>query len=124
ASACIEVVTRINMSSAGHRGRAFIAAALLARYRGARGLGDASILRLLAPDVLGRAARIGALMRLGCTLAGVTPGVLPHCPVTLADGTLRLSPAPEAEPLMGEEVEKRLGQAAKAFGAAPQVASR
>ena len=123
ASACIEVVARINVSSAGHRGRAFIAAALLARYRGTRNLGDASILRLLDPGTLERAARLGTLMRLGCTLAGVTPGFLPHCPVTLVEGRLLLSPAPEAWPLMGEEVEKRLGQAARAFGVTPDIAS-
>src|SRR5690625_2037170 len=121
ASACIEVVTRINVSGAGHEGRAYLAAALLARYRGARGLGDAPILDLLEPETRQRAARIGALMRLACTVAGVTLGALQHCPLTLGDETLTLALDPEAAPLMGEEVQKRLNQAAKAFGVAPVV---
>lgn len=121
ASACLEVVTRVNVSSIGHRGRAYMAAALLARYRGPKNLGSAPILQLLDAASAERAARIGALMRVGCTLAGATPGFLPLCPVSLVDGTLRLSPTPGATRLMGEEVEKRLQQAAKAFGAKAEI---
>ncbi len=123
ASACIEIVTRTNVSGIGHPGRAFMAATLLARYRGARGMGHAPILSLLSAEASERAGRIGALMRLGCTIAGVTPGFLPWCPVVVDEATLRLSPAREAAPLMGEEVEKRLAQAAKAFGVKPEVAA-
>ena len=120
--ACVEVVTRTNVSSAGHAGRAFMAAALLARYRGPKWLVDEPILLLLSPEAAERAGRVGALMRLGCALSGTTPGFLPLCPLALADGVLRLSPAPEALPLMGEEVDKRLGQAAKALGAEAAIA--
>ena len=123
ATACVEVVTRINVSSAGHSGRAFIAAALLARYGGPKALDDEPIVLLLSPEAAGRAARVGALMRLGCSLAGATPGFLPQCPLELSDGALRLSPAPAALPLMGEEVDKRLGQAAKALSAKAEIAS-
>ena len=56
----------------------------------------------------------------------IEPGKRPHVTLTptlaLEDGRLRLTPAPEALPLMGEEVEKRLGQAAKMLGVEPQVA--
>lgn len=121
-SACIEIVTRINVSGAGHEGRAYLAAALLARYRGAKGVGDAPILELLSPESLQRAKRVGALMRLGCTVAGVTLNTLQHCPVALSDQALTLSFDTESAPLMGEEVQKRLNQAAKAFGVAPVVA--
>jgi exopolyphosphatase/guanosine-5'-triphosphate,3'-diphosphate pyrophosphatase len=122
ASACVEVVTRMHVSSAGHAGRAFIAAALLARYGGAKGLDDEPILLLLSPQAADRARRIGALMRLGCAISGATPGFLPLCPLALADGTLRLSPAREALPLLGEQIEKRLAQAAKALGAKGEIA--
>ena len=119
--ACVEIVTRTNVSSIGHAGRAFIVATLLARYRGAKWLVDEPILLLLSSEAAERAPRIGALMRLGATLSGATPGFLPFCPLQLADGTLRLAPAPEALPLMGEEVEKRLGQAAKALSVEPVI---
>ena len=62
------------------------------------------------------AARLGALMRLGCTIAGATPGPLGHVPVALEGGALSLAPQPGWEVLVGEEVEKRLAQAARQLG--------
>jgi exopolyphosphatase / guanosine-5'-triphosphate,3'-diphosphate pyrophosphatase len=123
ASACVEVVTRTNVSSAGHAGRAFMAVALLARYGGPKALQDEALLLLLSPEAAERAVRVGALMRLGCAISGATPGFLPLCPLALSDGVLRLTPARDALPLMGEEVDKRLGQAAKALAAKPEIAS-
>ena len=82
---------------------------------------DEPILMLLSAEAAERAAAVGALMRLGCAISGATPGFLPLCPATLSDGVLRLTPAAEVLPLMGEEVEKRLAQAAKALGAAAEV---
>ena len=114
---CLEVATRVNMSSAGHQGRAFIAAGLLGRYKGARkALADAQELALLDEDRRARALQLGAMMRLGCTISGAVPGYLPHVPLSLEDGVLTLKPARASQVLMGEEVEKRLSQAARARG--------
>ncbi|MEM0987463.1 MAG: exopolyphosphatase [Pseudomonadota bacterium] len=116
AKACIEVVTRVNVSGVGHVGRAFMGAMLIARYKGGRrAMTDEPALQLLDKAALDRAIALGAAMRLGATLAGATPGFLPLCPLVLEGGTLRLSPTPEAEPIMGAEVSKRLSQAAKAL---------
>ena len=68
-----------------------------------------------------RAAALGLLMRLACTIAGATPGHLTHCPLSLSEGVLRLSPWPKTREIMGEEVEKRLAQAARALGAAHEI---
>ena len=53
------------------------------------------------------------LMRLGVSLAGAMRGYLRHSPLTVEDGVLTLSPTPEARVFVGEEVVKRLTQAAR-----------
>ena len=123
-TACREVVTRVNLSSAGHHGRAFILAALLSRYKGGRrAVAEEPAMALLDSATLERARQVGTLMRLGCTISGAVPGYLTHCPLKLNDGVLTLAPTPSAEVFMGEEVERRLGQAARALGAESQIDS-
>ena len=115
--ACMEVVTRVNVSSAGHRGRAFIGACLLNRYKGGRkAMASEPAMALLTEAQLNRATQIGALMRLGCTVSGAIPKYLPQCAIAVEEGTLVMRPVAEARVFMGEEVEKRLTQAARAMG--------
>lgn len=117
ATSCIEVVTRVNVSGAGHRGRAYLGAMLLSRYKGGRkALAGEPAISLLNEDEITRAAALGALMRLGCTIAGATPGFLRRCPLTLEADTLVLEPLGDAATVMGEEIEKRMSQAARALG--------
>ena len=113
---CLEVATRVNVSSSGHQGRAFIAASLLARYKGGRkAIADAPEVRLLGEERLSRAMQLGALMRLGATISGAVTGYLNDTPLLLNGNVLRLEPVPTSKVLMGEEVEKRLSQAARAM---------
>ena len=113
-NACRDVVTRVNLSSAGHSGRAFMLAALLSRYSGARRTLEAEpVIALLTSESLLRARQIGTLMRLGATLAAGMPGYLRHCPVVMNDGVLTLDPTAEGRTFLGEEVEKRLDRAAR-----------
>ncbi|MEM7423440.1 MAG: Ppx/GppA phosphatase family protein, partial [Pseudomonadota bacterium] len=71
ARSCMEVVTRVNVSGAGHAGRAFIAACLLARYKGGRKATAAEpAMSLLSPAEVERASQVGALIRLGASIAG------------------------------------------------------
>lgn len=115
AIACLDVVTRVNLSSAGHPGRVFLMVSLLNRYKGGRKATDDSAVAqdLLGEDARVLAARVGGLMRLGCTLAGAHRGILPRCPLGRTDDTLILSPMDEVRSLMGEEVESRLRAAAR-----------
>jgi len=125
ATACIEAVTRVNVSSAGHRGRAFLAAFLLCRYRsGPRALTGKRVAELLSEAEQEHATAIGALMRLGCTIAGATPGSLPHVPLHLGAGNLTLKPDRRARIVMGEEVDKRHAQAARTLGVTPRIVAR
>ena len=124
ARSCIEVVTRVNVSGAGHRGRAYMAAMLLNRYKGGRKAMSAEpVIGLLNDEEISRAVAIGALMRLGCTISGATPGYLKRCPLALSSDELLLSPDADADVVMGEEIEKRLTQAARALGVAAKVVS-
>lgn len=121
-TACREVVTRINLSSAGHRGRAYLLAALLTRYKGSRkALETEPAIALLDEDSLLRARQMGGLMRLGATISAGMPGYLRQTRLTLADGILALSPTTEGESFMGEEVEKRLDRAARLLDARPVI---
>lgn len=116
ATACLEVVTRVNVSGAGHRGRAYIAAMLLNRYKGGKkAMAGAPEMALLSEEEITRAAALGALMRLACTISGATPGYLPLCPVTLEEDRLCLKASRSSRVFLGEEVEKRLAQAARAL---------
>ena len=118
ANACIEVVSRVNVSGVGHVGRAFMAAILLCRYKGGRkALAAEPAIKLLSEEQLQRAVTLGALMRLGATIAGATPGYLAYCPLRLFDGVLSLKPSRRARAVIGEEVEKRLSQAASTMNA-------
>ena len=120
---CVEVVTRTNVTGVGHRGRAFMAAALLMRYKGRRkALSNQPATKLLSENEIDRASQLGALMRLGATISGSTPGYLPQSPITLDEEALVLRPTREGRGLVGEDVEKRLAQAARAFGVTGQIA--
>ena len=113
-NSCLEAVTRPNLSSVGHAGRAFLGAALVGRYR--RGPAPAEMRALLLPVEAERAGQLGALMRLGCTVSGATPGLLAEAPMSVDDGKLTLRLGARARMLAGEVVNKRLGQAARALG--------
>ncbi|MEL7469427.1 MAG: exopolyphosphatase [Pseudomonadota bacterium] len=114
ARSCIEVVTRVNVSSAGHKGRVFMGACLLSRYKGGRkALQAEPAMDLISEDRRELAQQIGALMRLGAAIAGATPGYLSQCPVVVEDGALVIRPQDAARVFIGEHVEKRLVQAAR-----------
>ncbi|MEM9061526.1 MAG: exopolyphosphatase [Pseudomonadota bacterium] len=114
ARSCMEVVTRVNVSSAGHKGRAFMGACLLNRYKGGRKAMQADpAMTLISEDRQELAQQIGALMRLGAAIAGATPGYLAQCPVLVEDGALVMRPRQSARVFVGEHVEKRLVQAAR-----------
>lgn len=123
AKSSMELVTRVNVSSVGHAGRAFIGGCLLNRYKsGRKAMANEPVMTLVPERKQEHAVQIGALMRLGCTISGAVPGYLPLCPLSVEQECLTMRPAPEAEVFMGEEVEKRLGQAARALGLESQIA--
>lgn len=118
----LELVTRVNVSSVGHAGRAFIGGCLLNRYKGGRkAMAREPVMALVSERHQERAVQIGALMRLGCTISGAVAGYLPLCPLSVEEKCLTMRPADDAQVLMGEEVEKRLTQAARAMDLEPRI---
>ena len=119
----MELVTRVNVSSAGHSGRAFIGGCLLNRYKGGRkAMASEPVMTLIPNRKQERVVQIGALMRLGCTISGAVAGYLPLCPLSVENECLTMRPATEAEVFMGEEVTKRLTQAARTMGLEMRIA--
>jgi len=115
AQGCWETVTRTSITDIGHRGRAFLGAALVARHA-RKGANGAPAMALLDTRAAERALVIGHAMRLGAVLAGSAPGVLGAARLIDRDGTLTLKLRDPARALAGEEVDKRLALLARAMG--------
>lgn len=105
-----------------HPGRAFVAQAVARRY-GADGGGPlmAPAAALLDEETQARAERLGYALRLGATLSGGGPGVLPRTRLRSDDATLTLTLPPGTEAFGGEKVEGRLEALAQALGKQPRL---
>lgn len=117
ADGCWETVTRTSITDLGHEGRVWLGSALISRYksRARRRLEQLPEIGLLAEGELDRAERVGLGLRLGITLSGAAPGVLPHTSLVTEDDQLILEIDAEIRGYAGEEVEKRLSQLARAM---------
>ena len=119
AQGCWETVTRTSITDLGHRGRVFLAAALVARH--SRKGADGPAMALLDAGTSERALIAGQAMRLGAVIAGSAPGILARARIAAAGGRLTLRLTGRAGALSGEEVDKRLGLLARAMGLAPHL---
>ncbi|MBY8975479.1 Ppx/GppA family phosphatase [Rhodobacteraceae bacterium NNCM2] len=117
ADGCWETVTRTSITDVGHDGRVWLGAALVSRYktRARRELEMLPKVALLAEGELDRAERVGLILRLGITLSAAAPGVLPHASLEIAEDQVILELDDAIRSHTGEEVEKRLGQLARAM---------
>jgi exopolyphosphatase/guanosine-5'-triphosphate,3'-diphosphate pyrophosphatase len=102
-----------------HRERAFLAAALHARYGGADP-GDA-VRRLLDDERYADARRVGLALRLGNTLTGGVPGLLAGSRLGLENGTLTLSLGRKGGQRLGESVQRRLDALGRALGKKTEI---
>lgn len=117
ASACFATVTRANLGGVSHKGRLFMGAALMHRYKGAGDAHEAAAAVARLPEETRRAAEVvGRAARLGAMIAGSAKGMLAHCPLSVDGGALRLTFAPAAAELAGERVERRLRALADVMG--------
>lgn len=124
AQACFDFITRSNMAQLSHRDRAFLALALIYRYRTQTHEMDLDpYLGLLSPqqrdnvEILGRALRFGAMFMLRHPRADL-PARLHFDP---AARTLILTLRQEAQVLFSEAAEQRLNSLAKAMQAEVSV---
>ncbi|MEM6678213.1 MAG: Ppx/GppA family phosphatase [Pseudomonadota bacterium] len=115
--ACWEAATRVSLTDLGHAGRVCLATAVSARYRNGKAPSAETGLGVLAgAPALEQARAIGLGMRLGCTLAAATPGILTHCGLRGDGDRLVMRLSGPAREMAGEDVNKRLGQFARALG--------
>lgn len=100
-----------------HPGRAFVALAVFARYRGQAEDRAASVARrLLSEEAAADAVVLGRALDLAHTVSGGAPGLLASMPLSLADEKIHLSVSDDHRSLGGEMVDKRLNTLARARG--------
>ncbi|MEM7507436.1 MAG: Ppx/GppA family phosphatase [Pseudomonadota bacterium] len=123
AQGCWETVTRTTLTDIGHKGRVWLGAALVIRHkaRWRKRLDQMKTMNLLTETEVDRAVQLGLILRLGGTVAGHAPGILRRCKIMREGDKLVLSFEPGMEHLAGEEVEKRLGHAARALELEPEI---
>lgn len=110
-------IMRAPLLGMGHEARAQIALSVLHRYQG--GVDDTEaeeVANILPEEVYNRAREIGMALRLGEVLSGGLPGVMPSCPLTVADNHLALSIPEARRDFAGEVTETRLGKLAATRG--------
>ena len=102
-------VLRAPIPGQTHAERAWLAAALSARYGGAVTTPAPELIERLLPEEARLAARaMGLALRLGCDLSGRSPQLLANAWIKVEGGSLRLSAAPGyAGVLLGEQTRRR-----------------
>ena len=99
-----------------HAERAFLGAALSARYGGAATPALVAAFALLDEEARGAARAVGLALRLAYTLTGGVPGLLPGTSLKLTDAKLYLNLSSNHALLVGEAVQRRLEALGKALG--------
>jgi exopolyphosphatase/guanosine-5'-triphosphate,3'-diphosphate pyrophosphatase len=107
AEQALRSVLYMPVAGVDHRGRAYLAATVYARY-GGDGAGGDVLRRLLDDDALTAARRTGLALRLGYTLSGGVPGVLARNKVAIDGGALVLTLSRDGARRFGESVQRRL----------------
>ncbi len=121
ADMCFETVTRANMGGIDHAGRLFLAWAIRSRYSSGKGQEEASM--ALLPDAQIVTARsLGLAMRLGAMVSGAQAVMLQNTALMVDGDMLKLELRGTATALVGEVLEKRLQNLAKAMGLSPVLA--
>ncbi len=102
-------VLRAPIPGQSHAERAFLAAAVNARYGGGAATPEPeTIARLLNPDQQTAARALGLAIRLACDLSGRSPQLLANARIEVVDGVLVLSAAEGyADVLLGEQTRRR-----------------
>jgi exopolyphosphatase/guanosine-5'-triphosphate,3'-diphosphate pyrophosphatase len=105
-----------------HSGRAFLAAAIAARYGGdVHGDLAQTARALLDPASLRAAQAVGLALRLAFTLSGGAPSVLRECGLKLHDDAVVLMLPASGSVVIGDAVLRRLDALARGLGFAPQI---
>ena len=123
ADLAFEQVLRAPVAGQTHPERAFLAAAVFARYTSAPPDRLATILdRVLTGDQPARARALGAALRLACDLCGRAPALLAGADLLPEPGRIVLAGRPgRADLLLGEQTRKRLAMLAALLDTTPML---
>lgn len=122
ADLAFEQVLRAPVAGQTHPERAFLAAAVFARYTSAPPERTGPILaRVLSPEQQARARALGAALRLACDLCGRVPALLSAADLLPEPGRLVLASRGFPDLLLGEQTRKRLSVLAEGLGVRPEV---
>ncbi len=122
-SRSLTIISQASLVGVDHPGRIFLALTIFFRYEGPGTSGaPQDFVRLVDEEMLDRARRIAATLRLAYNLTAAMPGILPDIGLKAADGkVLQLTLPARLGDLMGEPVQKRLDALAELTGRKPQV---
>ena len=116
AEQALNTVLQVPFVGLDHPGRAFVALAVHARYRGRVEDRASSVARrLMSEEAAADAVVLGRALDLAHTVSGGAPGLLASMPLSLSDGAIRLRVSDDHLSLGGEMVEKRLKALARAL---------
>jgi exopolyphosphatase/guanosine-5'-triphosphate,3'-diphosphate pyrophosphatase len=122
ATGTFDQVLRGAYGGADHHERAVMASAVYHRYAGDDDFPEVKgVPGLLGAEGAVKAQQIGLAARLAFGLTGAIEGELPHAKLLLGKETLTLELPSSKKALLGESVEKRLGDLADAFGRKAQT---
>jgi exopolyphosphatase / guanosine-5'-triphosphate,3'-diphosphate pyrophosphatase len=116
----LNIIANAAFVAVDHPGRTFLALAVFFRHVG---LGDDElsphVRELASARMLDRARVLGATLRVAYLVSASMPGVLPHTPMLVQRGALRLKLQGRFSALAGERLFNRLRQLARLIGREP-----
>jgi exopolyphosphatase / guanosine-5'-triphosphate,3'-diphosphate pyrophosphatase len=116
----LNIIANAAFVAVDHPGRTFLALAVFFRHVG---LGDDElsphVRELASARMLDRARVLGATLRVAYLVSASMPGVLPHTPLVVQRGKLRLKLPGQFSALAGERLFNRLRQLARLIGREP-----
>ena len=116
----LNIIAHAAFVGVDHPGRTFLALAVFFRHIGLNNDELAPSVRELATArMIDRARILGAVMRVAYLVSAAMPGVLPHTPMRVERGKLRLRLKGRQAALAGERVFARLRQLARLIGREP-----
>ena len=116
----LNVIAHAAFVGIDHPGRAFLALAVYFRHVGLNDDELSPHVRELATTrMIDRARILGAVMRVAYLVSAAMPGVLPHAPLRVERGRLKLRLKGRYAPIEGERLFARLRQLARLIGREP-----
>src|SRR5882757_6111443 len=116
----LNIISHAAFVGVDHPGRAFIALAVFFRHVGlAEDELSPHVRELASARMIDRARVLGAAMRVAYLVSAAMPGVLPHTPMIVEQGKLKLKFERSFTAFAGERVYARLRQLARLIGREP-----